>query len=226
MRQKVRLVLLSNYCVFRQCLAHALDQHGSFRVVAHKAITTEALETIQNLHPELLVIDANYQHPQELDLVEQAIRQLPATRVVLLVPGQLQTDRLPACPGGGYVSRNAGLEEMAAVLSLLLGQAPPVSPELGRLLLRQLRAVAAGVPPAASPEPPALTMREQQVLQLLAAGQNNSEISATLGLSVYTVKNHVHHILEKLGVHSRHQAVQVAQEHGWLTPPATPEPPS
>ena len=69
-------------------------------------------------------------------------------------------------------------------------------------------------PPPASPSPP-LTPREREILQWVAAGLQNKEIAQKLGLSLATVRNHVHNILDKLGVHSKLEAVSLAFRMGW-----------
>ena len=71
--------------------------------------------------------------------------------------------------------------------------------------------------------PPQLTAREREVLRWVAAGLQNKEIAQTLDLSLATVRNHIHNILEKLGVHSKLEAVSLAFRNGWVprtTPPA------
>ena len=83
--------------------------------------------------------------------------------------------------------------------------------------------VAPGTPPAPAPEaadtasPPALTAREREVLRAVAAGLQNKEIAQTLDLSLATVRNHIHNILEKLGVHSKLEAVSLAFRNGWVS---------
>lgn len=75
------------------------------------------------------------------------------------------------------------------------------------------------------PAPPQLTTREREVLRWVAAGLQNKEIAQTLDLSLATVRNHIHNILEKLGVHSKLEAVSLAFRNGWVprsTPPAEP----
>lgn len=77
--------------------------------------------------------------------------------------------------------------------------------------------------------PPLLTAREREVLHWVAAGLQNKEIAQTLDLSLATVRNHIHNILEKLGVHSKLEAVSLAFRNGWVSRAATtpaPEPPN
>lgn len=74
------------------------------------------------------------------------------------------------------------------------------------------RAPRRGAPPAAPP----LTPREIEVLHQVAAGLQNKEVARNLGLSLATVRNHVHNILVKLGVHSKLEAVSLAFRNGWI----------
>src|SRR6266540_3996023 len=78
-------------------------------------------------------------------------------------------------------------------------------------------AVPGGEPAVATPDsPPPLTRREQEVLQWVASGLQNKEIARKLGLSLATVRNHVHNVLEKLEVHSKLEAVSLAFRSGWV----------
>ena len=80
-------------------------------------------------------------------------------------------------------------------------------------------AIEAGLVPA-PPEAPPLTPREREVLRHIAAGLQNKEVAARLRLSTATVRNHVHHILDKLQVHSKLEAVSLAFQRGWVSAPA------
>ncbi|HET8647618.1 MAG TPA: response regulator transcription factor, partial [Vicinamibacteria bacterium] len=80
------------------------------------------------------------------------------------------------------------------------------------------------LPAEDAPAPPQLTAREREVLRWVAAGLQNKEIAQTLELSLATVRNHIHNILEKLGVHSKLEAVSLAFRNGWVSRTTPPEP--
>jgi DNA-binding CsgD family transcriptional regulator len=92
---------------------------------------------------------------------------------------------------------------------------------LERLSASREPGVPAAPPAEATPEgaAPPLTAREREVLQWVAAGLQNKQIAQTLDLSLATVRNHIHSILEKLGVHSKLEAVSLAFRAGWVSPP-------
>ena len=69
---------------------------------------------------------------------------------------------------------------------------------------------------------PPLTLRQAEILRHVAAGLQNKEIAQRMGLSLCTVRNHVHHILEQLGVHSKLEAVSLAFRNGWIVPETLP----
>ncbi len=79
--------------------------------------------------------------------------------------------------------------------------------------------------PASVPKPPPLTERETEILRWVAAGLQNKEVAQKLGISLATVRNHIHNILEKLSVHSKLEAVSLAFRQGWVTTPAPDAPP-
>lgn len=88
---------------------------------------------------------------------------------------------------------------------------------MGKLNVRMIERLA---PPSAALPP--LTPRQADILRHVGAGLQNKEIAQRMGLSLCTVRNHVHHILEKLGVHSKLEAVSLAFRNGWIVPETLP----
>jgi len=76
---------------------------------------------------------------------------------------------------------------------------------------------------AGTPKPPPLTERETEILKCVAVGLQNKEVAQKLGISLATVRNHIHNILEKLSVHSKLEAVSLAFRQGWVSPPSPDE---
>jgi DNA-binding NarL/FixJ family response regulator len=114
----------------------------------------------------------------------------------------------------GYVLQESSAARLAeAILSIHAGTLP-CSSRIASLVLDRILELSRGREPDHEVE--ALTGREREVLQLIARRLSNKEIARQLGISNQTAKNHVHNILEKLGVHSRREAIRVALERGVL----------
>lgn len=116
----------------------------------------------------------------------------------------------------GYVARDASIDTLCRSLSEIVAGRLACPPEISGSLLRALfRNEAAAEDPGAAL---ALTRRESEVLQLLGRGLSNKEIGCELYLSVATVKHHVHHVLEKLKLSTRAQAMQRVRNAPWIAP--------
>lgn len=114
----------------------------------------------------------------------------------------------------GYVSRDASIDSLCNALREIVAGRLVCSPEISSSLLRAL--FYAGSGPEDSNKDPELTRRESEVLELLGIGFSNKEIANELCLSVATVKHHVHHVLEKLQLERRAQAMRRVREAPWL----------
>ncbi|MBB2487896.1 response regulator transcription factor [Mitsuaria sp. WAJ17] len=111
----------------------------------------------------------------------------------------------------GFLSHDAPIDELLAAVETVLQGGIHCSPHLTRLFM--LRAAGSSVAGPGPTLPTALTAREQEVLTLIARGLSNKEIARDLGIESATVKNHVHHLLEKLNVRRRSQAAALHATH-------------
>ena len=130
--------------------------------------------------------------------------------LAICVPGDERS--VLACVEAGavaYVTCEASLRELIAAVTRLARGEALCSPRMAGILLRRLASLAASCEPAAGA---ALTRRELEVIELVGEGLSNKEIARRLSIELSTVKNHVHNILEKLGVNGRHEAAAVARE--------------
>jgi DNA-binding NarL/FixJ family response regulator len=141
----------------------------------------------------------------------------PRTKVVVLttyaddasIHGALQAGAL------GYLTKDSGREDIArAVLAAAAGQSVLDGEVQRRLVSAVTTARPAAIPEAAAPAPDNLTMREVEVLRLIAAGRTNAQIAAELFVSEATVKTHINHLFAKTGARDRAQAVRYAYRHG------------
>jgi len=138
----------------------------------------------------------------------------PRTRVVVLTTYETDDSILSAIEAGasGYLLKAAPEAELLAGLRAVVAGQVALAPSMAALLVTRARTPAPGADAAASP----LTARETQVLDLVAAGCSNPEIGRRLFIGEATVKTHLLHVFEKLGVADRTRAVTLALERGWL----------
>lgn len=212
----VRGMVAAAVRLYRDGLAQSLSE--AMTVVAVTADAAATLHEAARLSPDVLLLDASM--PGALALVNTLADAAPATRVVAFAVDDARETEVLACAEAGvagWVGRDASAEEVVqAVLRAARGELL-CSARTAALLSRRLAVLARErrAPSAPAPAPAAqLTPREAEIGELLCRGVSNKQIARTLGLQLATVKNHVHNILEKLGVRSRAEAGSVLRGAG------------
>lgn len=196
----IRVLLLGDVRLHREGIAALLAQDGRLRVVA-LAPTADGLPR-WTTPPDVIVVASAHDRPESLRRVADAAQE---PIVVLGVPDD-EEDVIAFAESGvlGFVEREASLDELIATVVSAARREASFPPRVATTLLRRVSALATRQASAGVTE---LTVRERQVVQLIAEGLSNKEIATRLCIEVATVKNHVHNILEKLQVSRRLDAV-------------------
>lgn len=204
------VLVVDDAVLFQAGLTSALGGAG-LDVVGEAQDAMAAVAKASELQPDIVVLDVLMPGISGLDVVDKIILAAPKTKVVLLTSSESGEDLLAAIRSGamGYIVKTTPLPELVAGIEAVVHGGAVVSPAmLGKLfgtvaqLLRHKDLVSA--------RKPALTGREVEVLQFIARGLTSREIGERLYISENTVKNHVRNILDKLGLHSRGEAVMYA----------------
>ncbi|HEY0485757.1 MAG TPA: response regulator transcription factor [Mycobacteriales bacterium] len=220
MTDPVRVLLVDDQPLLRTGFRMVLSGEPGIEVVGEAGDGEEAVELARRLSPDVALMDIRM---PRLDGVE-ATRRIAAaglcTRVLVLTTFDLEEYVVGALRAGasGFVTKDVPAEDLVdAIRVVAAGEAVVAPPILRRLLDRY----AGHLPDPAAPGPAllaALTEREAEVLVHIARGLSNAEIARTLFVSETTVKTHVGHVLTKLGVRDRVQAVVLAYESGLVRP--------
>src|SRR5262245_23992897 len=208
---KPTVFILSDVRLYREGLSWSLMREGSLEVVGASALAGTALESPAAQIPDVVIFDITMR--DGLRLARALHPRLPETKIVALAVSDIDGEVVTGAMAGisGYVHRDGGIGELVAeVLNAVRGELH-CSPRLAARLLAQIASLSFGEAGAnkgtAADERRPLTQRETEILVLVEQGLSNKEIARTLNISFATVKNHVHHILEKLNVHRRTQAL-------------------
>ena len=205
----IRLLIVDDHPVVRDGLRGLFADDPDFQVVGEAANGAEAVARVERLGADVVLMDLRMPEMGGVEAITRLRRTAPAVRVLVLTTYDTDSDVLPAIEAGatGYLLKDAPRDELIrAVRAAFAGEAV-LSPAVARRLMGQIR----------KPPPEALSQRELEVLALIADGATNRQAAAKLFVSEATVKTHLLHIYEKLGVRDRAAAVAEAYRRRLLT---------
>jgi DNA-binding NarL/FixJ family response regulator len=211
----LRVMVVDDHDLFRSGLRRLLQEQDALEVVADARRGDEAVQRAAELRPDVVVMDINMPGMSGVHAT-RALREVsPQTAVLMLTVSDDEDAVLDAVLAGasGYLLKDATLPEIVRGIRAAAAGQSLVAPAVATSLLARLRRHG---PPDAPPPPaaPELTPRELEVLRLVVAGHDNSDIGRRLHLSTGTIKHHVSSTLSKLGVDNRIQAAVLAVRLG------------
>ena len=210
-----RILLVEDHASFRQTLAFVFDQQPEFEVVAQAATLAEVRRKMEDSVADLAVIDLTLPDGEGTELIEELREANPDFAALVLTASLDRTEHARAVEAGaaGVLHKSADVDAILdATRRLGEGETLLSEQELIALLRLAGQNREEAVEARASIEQ--ITPREKEVLQKLAEGLSNKEIASSLHMSVDTERTHMMNILNKLGVHSRLQALVFAARHG------------
>lgn len=212
-------MIADHHQLFRDCLAGVLAREESLQVVGRYANGQEALEPLGKAAADVLLLGVESLGDGSHRFIREVCGRYPALKVILL--GREETDDLVVdcleAGARGYLMRDQPLADLRAAIDVVVRGEIACTPRVAHSLFQRLAALGRERRRREKLDFLTLTPRELEILRLIADGLSNLEIARKLFLSVHTVKNHVHKILETVGVHSRWAAVRHAIERGWLS---------
>jgi two-component system nitrate/nitrite response regulator NarL len=222
--EPLHIILADDHLLFRKGLAQLLDSQPDFEVVGEATDGLEAIEQIKSLQPDLVLMDINMPNCDGFEATRRVKAKMPDVRIVMLTVSEDADDLKAAIQSGadGYLLKDLSPETLFQQLRGLGSGETPISRAMTGKLFDQL---AQQGQPVAQPTTATekLSIRESQVMALVASGYSNREIADRLGIAYNTVKNHLRSILSKLGVKNRAQAAAYAVSHGLVSLPGQAE---
>jgi DNA-binding NarL/FixJ family response regulator len=203
--EPLRVVLVDDHPVYREGLAKLLRECG-VDVIAQAGNGEDALAIIDDMAPDVVVMDLNMPGMSGVDVTRRLIERAPASRVLVVSVSAQEEDVTEAILAGasGYVLKDGPVEEVVAGIQAAADGESLISPRIATMLLRRMRFDEPAETGASTMTP--LSDRELQVLRLVAEGKGNQEIGEVLFIGQSTVRNHISSILMKLQVENRVQA--------------------
>jgi DNA-binding NarL/FixJ family response regulator len=216
MKKPVRVLIADDHQVVREGLQMILaDSDGEIVVVGEASDGDDAVRLAASLKPDVVLMDLSMPRVDGLEATRRMRDAGLESRVLILTSFAEGEGVRDAVRAGvtGYLMKDVLKAELLAAIRLAADGVPTLHPRAQQHLMRGI----------AEPETPspfgALTPRERDVLALLARGDSNKRIAASLNLSIGTVKGYVSAIFEKLGVEDRTQAALLAAKHDVVAPP-------
>lgn len=215
--QPIRILLVDDQPLFRRAIATLISEQPDMVVVGEAENGLDGVEQARALEPDLVVMDVEMPVMDGVQAVALIRDGVPRTKVIMLTVSDSEDFLFDAIRNGahGYLLKDLRPEQLYDMLRSVMRDETPLSPVMAGRLLAEFRGgerLRATVPE--TPEGPALTRREIEILQLVADGLSNKEIGNELSITEGTVKNHVHNALEKLHLENRIQAAAYVVRQG------------
>lgn len=207
MAERIQVVVIEDNRLVRDGLTALLEAQPDFNVVAAVEGAKMGLQHVQQAKPHVVLVDATLENDSSQRLVEDVRKVAPGTKVIVmdLLPVQQDVIEFIRAGASGFIVKDATVDDFVKTIRSVAEGANVVPASLTSTLLSHIadQAIIRRMPGVA--EAVRMTKREREIINLIAEGLSNKEIAQRLNLATYTIKSHVHNILEKLALHSRLQ---------------------
>ena len=205
MNKKIRIMVVDDHYVVRMGLVGSLNIEPDMVVEAEASTGRQAIASFRQYHPDIVLMDLKLPGMSGVEATSTICREFPDASIIMLSTHDGEEDIYRSLQAGArtYLLKTAAREELIHTIRAVHAGERCISPAIGARLAERMTHSE-------------LTLRELDVLKLIATGKSNKEIGSALQIAEVTVKLHVGHILTKLKVNDRTQAVTVALQRGIL----------
>lgn len=220
---KIQVIIISQQVFFRQGIEHSLSRVRDINISATAEVSDEVLSIIDNLPPDVALLDIDTPTDAGMKLARRIKQRLPTIGVAVLTssPDDAQLFQALKAQAVAYLSKEVTASELVNTIRRVSRGEHPINeslttrPKLAEQVLHQFQELS--LRSEAEPFIAPLTPREMEILQYIAQGYLNKQIAAELDISEQTIKNHVTSILRKLNANARTEAVVVAIKQGLIS---------
>lgn len=215
----VKILIVDDHTLIREGLRVVLARDSDLQVIGEARDGTEAVQKALELRPDVILMDIKMPH-SGLQATIDILQNLPKVGILMLTVSDDESDLIEAVKAGakGYLLKDSGTDVLISAVKLVASGGAILTPSMASKILDEFRIIThkdrqalraakiSGMPGAWTPTQTDLTIREMEILLLVAKGASNKEIAAKLSISLPTVKTHLRNILSKLHLKNRSQA--------------------
>ncbi len=212
----IKIIIADDHRIIHDSLNPLLDKQPDIEVVGVADNGRKAVKLTKDLKPDLVIMDISMPDLNGMEATRQIITQCPGVKIIAL---SMNTDKryvkgMLKAGASGYLTKGCSFEELSNAIRVVAAGKKYLSPEISEIVIDESLVSSSVKGVSDSSE---LTMREREVLQLLAEGKKVKEIADTLFLSMKTVHVHRKHIMEKLDIHSIAELTKLAIREGLIS---------
>jgi DNA-binding NarL/FixJ family response regulator len=206
--KSIRVLVVDDHHLVAEAMTELLTRASGVEVVGIANTGRAGVDLAIQEHPDVILMDFRLGDMRGSDATREIRRTIPDVKVIMVTGEVAESILVDAVEAGcvGFVTKGSHFRELVSAVEAAASGEILISPDMLPKVLRRIRRVD-------HPASVKLTPRETEILQLLSEGRSNDEIAGRLFLSLHTIRKHVQNVIEKLGCHSKLEAVAAAVRH-------------
>src|SRR5262245_24369023 len=216
---QLRILLADDHEIVRHGVRGLIEARG-WDVVGEAKDGREALDMVQSLKPDIVILDIAMPRLNGLEVTRQIRKTMPDCRILILTmhDSEQMVRSILGAGAMGYVLKSDAAQHLVLAIEALAHDGSFLTPRVSQMVLESYRSGVRVDTGGAEPPREELTVREAEVLQLLAEGRSNKEVATELGISVKTAETHRSNLMLKLGLHSISDLIHYAIRNKLIEP--------
>ena len=205
MKNKIKLLLIEDNRLLRNGILSILKPHKDIIIIAASGESKNTIIKIRKLKPDVILLDLGLRSQNSLHVVEIVKKDFPEAKIIIMDLAPIQADILQYVKAGanGFILKDASLNDFLITIRTVAEGSTVLPPMLVDSLFSQIVENAVREGKSQLKDAVKMTKREREVVALLGEGSSNKDIGQRMHISTYTVKSHIHNIMEKLALHTR-----------------------
>jgi DNA-binding NarL/FixJ family response regulator len=201
----IRLLIIEDNRILREGITAILGSQKDITIIAASGKSDHTIQKIHQLKPNVILLDMGLRSQNSLHVVELVSKEFPKAKIIVMDLAPAHADILQFVKAGaaGFVLKDASLTDFLSTIRSVAGGESVLPTLLAESLFTQIVDHALKRGEAHIKDATRMTRREREVIALIGDGMTNKEIGQRLHISTYTVKSHVHNIMEKIALHTR-----------------------